>query len=129
MDTRHWTPDRFSAVTGAVPAPGETYIPTYGPTSVTLTVYAVPIVTTQPVAVTVLSGQTATFTAAATGYPAPTVQWQHSTNGTTWVALAGATSPTYSTVTNAYLDNLSFRAVFTNSLGTATTYAVVLEVT
>ena len=40
-----------------------------------------PVVTTQPASQTVTAGQTVTFTAAASGNPTPTVQWQVSTNG------------------------------------------------
>ena len=40
-----------------------------------------PTVTTQPANATVTAGASATFTAAASGSPAPTVQWQVSTNG------------------------------------------------
>ena len=44
-----------------------------------------PAVTTQPANATVASGGTATFTSAASGTPAPTVQWQVSTDGgATW---------------------------------------------
>src|SRR6266481_7808444 len=51
-------------------------------TAATLTVNSVaPTITTQPANQTVTTGQTATFTAAATGSPTPTVQWQVSTDG------------------------------------------------
>src|SRR6202046_4407811 len=40
-----------------------------------------PLITTNPMNVTVTAGAAAQFTAAATGQPAPTVQWQLSTNG------------------------------------------------
>ena len=39
----------------------------------------VPAVTTQPTAQTVNAGGTTTFTAAASGYPTPTVQWEVNT--------------------------------------------------
>ena len=55
----------------------------------TLTVYVLPAITTQPVAQTILAGQTATFSVVATGKPAPTYQWRR--NGT---ALSGATAAT-----------------------------------
>src|ERR1019366_3512235 len=51
---------------------------------------SVPVITTNPTNVSVLAGAMATFTAAATGSPAPTVQWQVSTNaGVTFTNLAG----------------------------------------
>src|SRR2546425_2094595 len=40
-----------------------------------------PAVTTSPSSLTITAGQTASFTAAATGTPPPTVQWQVSTDG------------------------------------------------
>jgi hypothetical protein len=46
-----------------------------------LTVNLPPVVTTQPASQTLTVGETATFTAAASGRPAPTTQWQVSTNG------------------------------------------------
>jgi hypothetical protein len=56
-----------------------------------------PTVVTHPVSQTVEAGGTATFTAAATGTPAPTVHWQVSTDGgSTWTNISGATSTTYS---------------------------------
>src|SRR5207253_10777580 len=48
----------------------------------TLTVIAVaPAIVTQPGDVTLRAGATATFSATASGVPAPTVQWQRSING------------------------------------------------
>ena len=51
--------------------------PGYGP----VTVVVLPVVTAQPTSQTAAAGSTATFTAAASGSPAPTVQWQVSTSG------------------------------------------------
>ena len=96
----------------------------------TLTVSGAPTITTQPSNVTVTAGQPASFTAAASGNPVPTVQWQVSTNaGVSFSNMSGgATSPTYS-LTTASIDNGKlFRAVFTNPSGTVTTTAVTLTV-
>ncbi len=97
-----------------------------------LTVFAAgaPVVTTQPVAYSVTAGGTGTFTAAASGTPTPTVQWQLSTDtGTTWSNIAGATSTTYITDgTEATDTGREYRAVFTNASGTVTTNAAVLTV-
>ncbi len=75
------------------------------------------------------AGATATFTAAATGNPNPTVQWYDSTdNGATYTALSGATATTL-TFTTAATDNGNlYEAVFTNSVGSATTTAAMLDV-
>ncbi len=90
---------------------------------------AAPMVTTQPAAASVNLGGTASFTAAASGTPAPTVQWEVSTNGgSTFSAISGATSTTYSfTATAADTEN-EYEAVFTNSSGTATTSPALLKV-
>jgi hypothetical protein len=76
------------------------------------------------------AGSPYTFTASASGVPAPTVQWQSSTDGgTTYADIAGATAPTYR-ATGALADSgTRFRAVFTNSVGIATTNAATLTVT
>jgi hypothetical protein len=88
-----------------------------------------PIVTLQPVGDGVVTQTTATFTAQASGAPAPSVQWQRLTPGTTtWVAIAGATSTTYSFTATVSDNGDEYRAVFTNSAGTATTIAASLDV-
>ena len=96
----------------------------------TLTVQYAPIVTTNPRNTTVSAGGTATFTAAANSNPAATVQWQISLDGgSTWTDITGATSTTL-TLTNvsASLNGHKYRAVFTNSIGSATTTAATLTV-
>jgi Bacterial Ig domain/Immunoglobulin I-set domain/The GLUG motif len=88
-----------------------------------------PTVTTNPSNQTVSAGQTATFTAAATGNPTPTVQWQQSTgSGASFTNIAGAASTTYSLTTAASQNGYQYRAVFTNTAGTATTTAAKLTV-
>ena len=105
---------------------------TYGDdlsTAVTLTVQNAPSITTQPTSQTVNEGQTATFTAAASGTPTPTVQWQVSTNGgSSWSDIAGATSTTYSFTAASADDSYQYRAVFTNSVGSANSSAATLTV-
>ncbi len=66
--------------------------------AVTLTVYTTPSVSTQPTSQTVTAPATATFTLIAAGTPAPSYQWQQSTNsGSTWTTINGATSASYTT--------------------------------
>jgi alpha-tubulin suppressor-like RCC1 family protein len=88
-----------------------------------------PKVTKQPTALTVEEGHSATFEATASGNPAPTVQWEVSTNGTTFTPIAGATS-TQLVIASAKLSESGdkFRAVFSNVVGKATTAAPVLTV-
>lgn len=90
--------------------------------AVALNVLTVPTVTLQPQAVTVTSGGTATFVAAASGNPAPTVQWQVAASGSAdFSDVAGATSGSFTTpVLTAGDDGSRYRAVFSNSGGNAT---------
>ncbi|MGJ3648708.1 putative Ig domain-containing protein [Sphingomonas sp. GlSt437] len=91
---------------------------------------AAPTVTTNPTNQSVNEGSTATFTAAASGSPTPTVQWQQSTNGgSTFTDISGATSTTLTLNSVSYSqNNYQYRAVFTNSANSATTTAATLTV-
>ena len=89
---------------------------------------------TEPNPTVTYGAASASFTAAASGSPAPTVQWQVSTGGP-FTNLAN--NATYSGVTSGTLTinsptvSLSgnqYRAVFTNSCGTATSNAGTLTV-
>jgi hypothetical protein len=95
----------------------------------TLTVQAAPAVVSNPASQTVVSGQGVTFSASASGYPAPTVQWQRSANGSNWTNISGATSTSYTiSATTASQNGYRYRAVFTNAAGSATTAAATLTV-
>jgi hypothetical protein len=107
---------------------GRTLLVNYTPTTATLTDPA-PKVITQPTGNRVTSGGTATFTAAASGIPTPTLQWQVSTNvGSSWTDIAGATNTTYSFTAAAVDNGKLYRAVFTNTYGTATSTSAALIV-
>lgn len=95
----------------------------------TLTVNTPPSVTAQPGNQTVTLGATATFTAAASGSPAPSVQWQVSTDGFNFINIPGATSATL-TLNNVTLgqNGNRYRAVFTNLCNSATSNAATLTV-
>src|SRR5207245_308279 len=83
-----------------------------------------PTITTQPVNQTVTAGQTASFTVAATGTAPLSYQWQK--NG---VNIPGATASSYTTpVTTTSDSGSTFRAVVTNTAGTATSNAATLNV-
>ena len=83
----------------------------------------IPSFTTQPAAQTVNVGGTITLTAAASGTPAPTYQWER--NGT---PIAGATSATL-TIANAQTSDAgTYRVVATNAGGVATSSAVAVAV-
>ena len=88
-----------------------------------------PVITTQPTSQTVAAGALATFTAAASGVPAPSVQWQLSTDGgSAWTSVPGANSTSYSISAQATESGYEYRANFTNTGGTATTSAAILTV-
>ncbi len=84
-----------------------------------------PTITQQPAAQSVTVGQPATFTVAATGTAPLAYQWQRD-----GVAIAGATTTTYTLATTTLTDsNAAFRAVVSNVAGTATSNAATLTVT
>ena len=94
-----------------------------------------PGVTTQPSNQTAQNG-TATFTAAASGNPTPSVQWMVSTNGGTTFSdttngsvYSGSTtgSLTISSATTA-MSGYEYEAVFTNAAGNVTTSVATLTV-
>ncbi len=89
----------------------------------------IPTILSQPQNKTVLHGESVKISASAAGTN-PTIQWQQSTNqGTTWTNISDATSSTLtiSPATNV-MDGYQYRAVFTNSSGSATSSAARLTV-
>jgi uncharacterized protein YjbI with pentapeptide repeats len=74
-------------------------------------------VATHPSAQSITYGDNATFTAAGAGNPAPTVQWQRSTDdGTSWNDVSGATTTTLTVTKPAVSESGDrYRAVFTNT--------------
>lgn len=87
-------------------------------------------ITQQPTNQTVAPGATATFSVSATGTPAPSLQWQVSTDGgATWTDIPGATGTSYTTPATTSGDNGSrYRVVATNANGTATSTPATLTV-
>lgn len=85
--------------------------------------YEAPTITTQPVAVSIRSTQTATFTVAAKGKPEPTYLWQK--NG---VDLPGGVAATLTIPTANILDAGVYRVTVKNSSGTVVSDAVSLAV-
>jgi len=95
-----------------------------------------PLIQTQPAGQSVVAGQTATFTASATGNPAPAYQWQRfPAGGPAWANLADGT--TYSgsatgtltiTGTTIAMNGDQFRCIATNAAGSATSNAQTLAV-
>lgn len=96
----------------------------------TLAVNSPPGIITQPGSQTIAPGATATFSVSANGIPAPTVQWQFSTDGVNFANVPGGNGETL-VVSNVTLaqNGHRYRAVFTNSCGTTTSNVVTLNVT
>jgi len=83
-----------------------------------------PAVTTEPVSQTIIAGQTATFSVAATGTAPLSYQWRK--NG---IAITGATSPSYTTPAETTSDNgAQFTALVSDSAGSVTSAAATLTV-
>ena len=103
----------------------------------------VPSITTQSASQTINVGQNTAFVIAANGIPAPTLQWQASSDGSTWTDLAnngpyagsiktpytGVTTGTLTvSATDAALNGTQYRCVATNYAGSATSNAVTLTI-
>jgi hypothetical protein len=88
-----------------------------------------PVITLNPTNVSVAAGSMATFTAAATGNPTPTVQWQVSINGgVSFNNISGAISPTLAFTASGSMNGYLYQAVFTNTAGSTPTTAATLTV-
>jgi hypothetical protein len=100
-----------------------------GSGSATVTLNTLPVVTANPANKAVCAGGSASFSAAATGSPTPTIQWQVSTNGgETFLNVANATSSTYAFATTGGDNAKQFRAQFSNACGVAASTAAALTV-
>lgn len=94
-----------------------------------------PRIGSQPTAVAVAAGQTASFTVVATGYPTPTYQWQK-LSGATWStfragsanATTGAATATLTIASVLPADAAQYRVVVTNSAGAVASDPVTLTV-
>ena len=94
----------------------------------TLTVNSGPVVTTQPSNQTVDTGASASFSAAASGTPAPTVQWLVSTDGVNFSPVSGGTATTLTFPVLPSDNGKQYKATFTNAVGNLTTNTVTLSV-
>jgi hypothetical protein len=84
-----------------------------------------PSITQQPQAASVSVGQSASFSVAASGSPAPTYQWRR--NGSD---IPGAAAASYTTPATTLADNgASYTVVVSNTAGSVTSHAVALTVT
>ena len=88
-----------------------------------------PVIILHPIDQNITYGSNATFTAAASGMPTPTVQWQVD-NGGGWSDIPGATSTSLTiTMPPVSYSGYQYHAVFTNSEGGTITNAATLTVT
>ncbi|MEO6713231.1 MAG: FG-GAP-like repeat-containing protein [Mycobacteriales bacterium] len=95
------------------------------------TTFPAPTVTAGPQSQAVSNAQAVTFSAAATSRStcgSVGVQWQSSTDGTTFASIGGATALSF-TFTAAYADSgKSYRAVFTDAFGSVNSASAALTV-
>jgi hypothetical protein len=98
-----------------------------------------PSFSSQPSNSNICSGVNATFSAATTSSPEPSILWQRSTNGTTWTNLTASldasaiyggfeSSSVLITGTNTGLNGYQYRAVLTNINGTTPSNSATLTV-
>ena len=94
-----------------------TCTPAANSTAATLTVHAPVVIATVPSNKEVCAGIDATFNAAGLSVPAVIYQWQISTDGgTTWTAIPGATSPSYTVVAPTVASNGSkYRCILSSA--------------
>ncbi len=88
-----------------------------------------PIVVTDPLSQSVCEGEDVYFFSDASGDPAPTVQWQVSTNGgLNWSDILNANNPDLIFTTSASDNGKKYRAIWSNTVGSDTSVVVDLEV-
>ncbi len=92
--------------------------------TLTLTVATQPVITTQPASASIATGGSVTFTVAAVGTNPLSYQWRKNN-----VAIAGATSSTYTVANAQTADAAGYTCVVTNNLGSATSNTATLTVT
>ena len=118
------------SVTLTTPAPAGELV-TSAAFTITVGASTAPSFTTHPLNQTVPYGRHAIFTVAASGNPAPTLQWQFSTNnGATWTNLPNATTTTLvRTEVTTTMNGFQYRCVATNSAGSVPSNPATLTVT
>ncbi len=93
-----------------------------------LTVIVPPFITTQPASLKVTNTQSASFTAAATGVPAPWYQWRKNGNLISPAVNSTATNATFTIASATPADMASYSCTITNQAGTTNTITVTLTV-
>lgn len=81
-----------------------------------------PVLTTQPVSMTIAELNSVTLSVTVEGTPPFTYQWQRSPDGATYADIAGATSDSYTTPLLSRADSgVRYRVIVNNATGTAVT--------
>ena len=92
-------------------------------------VLTAPRFTTQPTNLQAYANNTASFTVAASGYPSPTFTWERSNDsGSTWTAIGGAVSSTYTFTAHTTDSGAEFHAIAANSGGNVTSNPATLTI-
>jgi pectin methylesterase-like acyl-CoA thioesterase len=94
----------------------------------TLTVIVAPVITSQPVSLVVTNTQTASFTVAATGVPAPAYQWSKNSVAISSAANNTATNATFTIASASPGDINSYSVTITNQAGITNSVSVNLTV-
>ncbi|MGY4643904.1 endo-1,4-beta-xylanase [Cellulomonas sp. URHB0016] len=89
---------------------------------------AAPQITQQPQSVSGAVASTVKLTAAASGYPVPTVRWEERSGASSHWRPVGTDSTTLSVKVSGKPDGDQYRAVFTNKLGSATSQVATVTV-
>jgi len=89
---------------------------------------AAPLFTREPAPLTVTASQAANFFVTVIGLPQPTLQWQKSSDGITWVSLGGETGSSLSFTASLGDSGSRYRVVATNAQGAVTSAAAILNV-
>jgi hypothetical protein len=96
----------------------------------TVTMSVPPSVVTPPAAATACVGSTVQFSVNAGGNPAPSIQWQVTTdNGINWSNLPGQNAAVLSFISSQSQNNSRYRAVLTNNCDGATSGSATLTIT
>jgi hypothetical protein len=91
----------------------------------TATIALTPVITLQPLSQSVAKGSSVKLTATAAAPSTPTIQWQSSTNGTTFTSIPGATTTKYRFRPTA---TIYLRAVFSTGPYKAKSQAALITV-
>ncbi|MBI3417680.1 MAG: immunoglobulin domain-containing protein, partial [Verrucomicrobia bacterium] len=117
------TPTAPGVYTSLITAWNSNYLPYVATLQLVITIYDPPAITVQPVGQTVNSGEAVSFSVTATGFPAPSYQWQKD-----GVGLPGQTGPDLSLSNVTSGDAGSYSVLVSNPAGRVTSLGASLSV-